>query len=204
MKSMLRCGLLILALLFSWDLSAQVPPIDELRQKLESEMVFIAEIEHRMYDPFSNTNSDFSGQIIIGLNAYKVISDQRSYLVFNGESKVYEPEEARLLVSDYDPEEDDNAPSRFLYEVDDVYTVDYKSHDKGSTVRLTSDDPFELYYEVIIEFDNQGMPLSIKAVDQANTELLTRFKNGRFSASADSFWSLEIPQGVEVIDLRDQ
>jgi outer membrane lipoprotein-sorting protein len=198
-----KSGFLLAVFLSSVQLFAQAPPIDALRQELESGKVYVARMNHKMYDSFSNSTTRFSGEIVIGINAYKVTSSERSYLVYNGESKVYETNENRLLISDYDPEEDDNAPSRFLYEVDDVYEINYRTLEQGSTVELTSNDPFELYYKVTIRFDADGNPLSVKAIDQADTELLTEFEDGRFVTPEQDLWKLDLPDGVEVIDLRE-
>jgi hypothetical protein len=47
------------------------------------------------------------------------------------------------------------------------------------------------------------MPLSIAAEDQADNRMTTRFNSGRFQADSVGVFRIDLPSGIERIDLRD-
>ena len=174
-------------------------PIEKIRQKLEADQVFTAWIMHTTTDSFTGEKMALSGSIYIGIDSYKIVSDTRSFLVKDSVSIVYEVEENRVLISDYNGEDDDNSPTRFLYAINDVYTQTWKGN---TQLNLISEDPFEMYTKVNIDFDTGGMPTSITAIDQTGSTQQSIFQKASFIDSKKMDWTIAYPDSAEIVDLR--
>lgn len=193
----------ILMLLFApVILHAQTPVFDQLREEFDSGRIFQAVFTHSYEDSYTGEENRTEGRIWIGEDSYRV-EGRDQVMVVDGEiSRVYDRSRERLLVSTYEEEEDDFAPSRMLQGVDESYRVT-ENEDAGNTqITLRSDDPFSLFASVEITLDSEGIPLTILAVDQADNRLITQFEDGRFSEPTPDLFELSIPEGTERVDLR--
>lgn len=197
------------ALIFMLCLAAAVKTeaqsLDSLRATFESGKVFTSTFEHLYKDTFTGENQATTGTIWIDSRQYKIISGNSIMVVDGDVSYVYDSTKDRVIISEYVEEDDDFAPSRMLQGVDSSYTVAEKTLEEGGTqVQMTSDDPFSIFSEVLIELNESGIPRRVEAVDQVENELVTTFFDGRFISASDTLFRFPNPEGAEVIDLRHE
>jgi outer membrane lipoprotein-sorting protein len=195
-------GLLFLLLCTVAPLNAQTPAFDLLKQKFEDGKIFNAVFSHEYEDSYTGERSQNQGEIWIGKDSYRVVGDEQIMIVDGEISRVYDGIRNRLLISEYDEEEDDFAPSRMLQGVDDSYSVEEESQNSGTVISLNSDDPFAIFITVEITIDQNGNPTLIRAVDQVENLLTTRFETGQFQESDPALFEMDIPENAERIDLR--
>lgn len=195
-------GLLFLLLCTVAPLNAQTPAFDLLKQKFEDGKIFNAVFSHEYEDSYTGEHSQNQGEIWIGKDSYRVVGDEQIMIVDGEISRVYDGVRNRLLISEYDEEEDDFAPSRMLQGVDDSYSVEEDSQNSGTVISLNSDDPFAIFITVDITIDQNGNPTLIRAVDQVENLLTTRFEAGQFQESDPALFEMDIPENAERIDLR--
>ncbi len=189
-------------LVYPVNLDAQTPAFDQLKQKFEEGYIFNAVFSHEYEDSYTGEHSQNQGEIWIGKDSYRVEGDEQIMIVDGEISRVYDGIRNRLLISDYDEEEDDFAPSRMLQGVDDSYNVEEVSVNSETIIRLTSDDLFAIFISVEITIDDHGNPVLIRAVDQVENLLTTRFETGQFQEADPDLFRMEIPNNAERIDLR--
>lgn len=195
------------ALLFSGSMqtvSAQdTPAFDRLKSAFEDGKIFYSDFSHRYEDSFTGETEQNEGIIWIGKEQYK-IEGSNQVMVVDGEiSRVYDGSKNRVIISDYIEEEDDFAPSRMLQGVDDSYSVEESALENGGTeIVLSSSDPFSIFERVTIQLDAEGNPTEIRALDQAENILVTRFSGGSFTEATEDLFTLETPEDAELIDLR--
>lgn len=183
-------------------LHAQTPAFDQLREEFDRERIFQAVFTHSYEDSYTGEENRTEGRIWIGKDSYRV-EGRDQVMVVDGEiSRVYDRSRERLLISTYEEEEDDFAPSRMLQGVDESYRVTEDENAGNTQITLRSDDPFSLFASVEITLDSEGIPLTILAVDQADNRLITQFEDGRFSDPTPDLFELSIPEGTERVDLR--
>jgi outer membrane lipoprotein-sorting protein len=192
------CFLIILPV----KLDAQTPAFDQLKLKFEEGNIFNAVFTHEYEDSYTGEHSQNQGEIWIGKDSYRVEGDEQIMIVDGEISRVYDGIRNRLLISDYDEEEDDFAPSRMLQGVDDSYSIGEESLNSGTLITLTTDDPFAIFISVEITLDGNGNPVVIRAVDQVDNLLTTRFETGRFQEADPELFEMEVPGNAERIDLR--
>lgn len=197
--------LLTICFLFTVEpLSAQDTPFEELRGKFESGQIFNGQFEHQSVDSYTEDTTSDRGRIWVGESRYKVRTQHQSVVVNGKTSMVYDDNRNRVIISRYEPEEDDFAPSRILNGIDSTYTVrEQEEQDDETYILLASDDPFAIYKEVEIYLAPDLIPRRIKAVDPADNVLITTFSGGRFIPSSEDIFLLDYPDGAEVIDMRN-
>ncbi len=199
----LTLSILAIVFFFSESALAQSEAFDKLRAKFAEGQVFSASFEHTYIDSYTNETSTSTGVIWIDQVGYKLEGDHQLILVDGELSKVYDELRNRLIISDYDPEEDDFAPSRMLSGLDDTYTPSQESLDNGNTlILLTTEDDFEVFVRVEIEVDQNLEPLKITAYDFAENVIITSFENGEFIDRSETLFQLDYPDDAEVVDMR--
>lgn len=197
--------LLALLLLFAAEtLQAQRAPLEELRQKFENGEIFNGQFEHRSIDSYTEDTTSENGNIWVGREEYKVRTSDQSVVVDGETSRVYNEKRNRVIISRYEPAEDDFAPSRILNGIDSTYTVQtQEERDSETYIVLSSDDPFAIYKEVEIFLAENLIPSRIRVVDPADNILITTFSDGKFISAAEDMFSLDYPDSAEVIDMRN-
>lgn len=181
----------------------QTPAFDRLKSMFEEGMIFRAEFSHRYEDSFTGETQQNEGQIWIGRDQYKIEGNNQVMVVDGDISRVYDATKNRVIVSDYVEEEDDFAPSRMLQGVDSSYVISESERPDGSySIMLESDDPFSVFQTVTITLNQNGLPTRIRALDQAENQLTTRFQDGEFVESSPGLFDLNEPEDAELIDLR--
>lgn len=182
--------------------SQDTPVFDRLKSAFEDGQIFQATFTHRYEDSFTGETQENEGTIWIGKERYKIEGNNQVMVVDGEISRVYDQDKNRVIISDYVEEEDDFAPSRMLQGVDESYSVREESMENGIEVTLESDDPFSIFTSVTIQLDSDERPVEIRATDQAENLLVTRFRQGEFSDPAEGLFILNAPDDAEKIDLR--
>jgi len=179
------------------------PNFDALKSEFENNRVFVADFTHQYEDAFTGETESAEGKIWIAKERYKIEGANQLMFVDGNTSQVYDGSKNRLIISDYIEEEDDFAPSRMLQGVDDTYSVEEEHGENGETeITLTSDDPFSIFRTVTIQLNASGEPVEIRAIDQADNSITTRFGNGGFTDYSDDLFEMNVPEDAEQVDLR--
>lgn len=178
------------------------PQFDRLKSSFENNNVFRADFTHEYNDTFTGDQQVTEGVIWVGKEQYKMRSGENFMLVDGEISRVYDSSKNRVIISDYEEEEDDFAPSRMLQGVDDSYSVEEHQENDQTVIELTSDDPFSIFIRVSIFLNSSGIPDRIVAIDQVENELITFFKQGEFIQQTPEIFQFQFPEDAEVIDLR--
>ncbi|MEX0608761.1 MAG: outer membrane lipoprotein carrier protein LolA [Balneolaceae bacterium] len=189
--------------LFFSGVNAQTPNFDELRSKFDQGLVFEAAFKHEFTDSYTGEVMYSSGNIWIDSVGYRLESEDQ-LLVVDGEiSRVYDSTRNRLIISEYNPEDDDFAPSRMLKGVDETYSISEEPVENGTKVILNTDDDFAIFLRVEILLDEQQNPLEITAYDISENIIVTSFKNGSFIEMDEGLYNLNYPEDAEIVDLRN-
>ena len=118
-------------------------------------------------------------------------------------STVYNKSQNKVIISQYDPEADDFAPSRYFSGNRDTYnSTDIINQDGTKTIKIITDDAFELFTEVEIRLSRDGNPVQIDAVDQMENTIRTTFRFGRFERIQEGVFSISYPSDAEIVDMR--
>ncbi len=165
--------------------------------------VFHARFTQKTVDSFTGNKSKRSGELWVAKNAYKVLSGQQEITVNGGISTVYDHKKDRVIISNYDPRDDDFAPSRFLNGVDSTYSIASQGKaGKHFFIKLHSDDPFSVFKKVAITLGKQSIPEKLKVVDSADNQIATTFSDGGFVPRKRGMFTLSYPDSVRIIDMR--
>ncbi|MDZ7772665.1 MAG: outer membrane lipoprotein carrier protein LolA [Balneolaceae bacterium] len=177
---------------------------EQLRERFENGEIFAAAFTHSYVDSFTGDSTSDSGRIWVGRQRYKVQTGNETVVVDGETSRVYDRNRNRVIISTYEPEDDDFAPSRILNGVDSTFTVETQER-RGNReyILLTSGDPFAMYRQVEIWLTPDLIPLRIRAVDPADNVITTAFSDGAFARPDSALFRLDPPDGAEVIDMRN-
>jgi len=185
--------------------TAQQAAFEELIERFNTGEIFYADFTHQYVDSYTGDSVSNGGTIWVGENKYKVRT-QHQLIVVDGEtSRVYDSRRNRVIISTYEPEEDDFAPSRILNGADSTYVIEDEQQKNGQIlITLMSEDPFAVFQKVDITLNSKFIPLRIFALDQAANRITTTFKKGTFISSRKGMFVLEYPDDAEIIGMRDQ
>lgn len=203
-RLLLFIGVMVCVAGFYRPAYAQQSVLDELTEKFKQGQIFHSDFSHHYIDSYTQDTTSSDGMIWVGNDRYKVRT-QNQYVVVNGEtSMVYDENRNRVIISNYEPAEDDFAPSRILSGIDSTFVVDHQEKNSDNIyILLTSDDPFAIYKEVEIILTPELIPQRIKALDPSDNVIITHFRNGRFVETEQGMFSLDYPDGAEVVDMRN-
>ena len=179
-------------------------PFQRLTKKFESGQIFQAHFTHETVDSYTGNKSKRTGEIWVGKTEYKVKSDAQEVAVNGKISRVYDHNRHRVIISKYNPEDDDFAPSRFLNGVDSTYII--KSQQKKGNhyiIKLRSDDPFAMFKKVNITLSLSDIPEKLYVVDTADNQITTTFSKGKFIRRQPGMFTISYPDSVKVIDMRN-
>ena len=198
----MRLLIFFLLMGISAPLSAQTN-FQKLRTTFEEGEVFEASFQHTYIDSYTEESTNSEGTVWINQVGYKLVSESQTIVVDGELSTVYDELRNRVIISEYEVEEDDFAPSRMLSDLDDTYTASEEVQSNGHTlITLKTDDDFAAFIQVEIEIDAQLRPLKITAYDIADNIIITTFTDGRFVADNGSIFALSYPEDAEIIDMR--
>lgn len=176
----------------------------DLKQTFEDGSIFKADFYHQTVDSYTQDTVGSDGRIWVGGQKYRVEADNKSVVVDGETSMVYDENRNRVIISNYEPEDDDFAPSRILNGVDSTFTVQtQEKRDNEIYILLSSDDPFAIYQEVEIFLSKSLVPKKIKAVDPADNVITTTFSDGIFMKPEEGMFTLSYPESAEKVDMRN-
>ena len=189
---------------FSNPLHAQQTAFDELKQRFDNGEIFHAEFSHQYIDSYTQDTVANKGTIWVGEDKYKVRTQNQSVVVDGETSMVFDDSRNRVIMSKYEPAEDDFAPSRILNGADSTYSIENQQRrDNKIYITLVSKDPFAVFQEVEITLMSDLTPLQIFAKDQADNLITTSFRQGKFIAPKQGMFHLDYPDGAEIVDMRN-
>lgn len=186
------------------SLTAQPDTFEKLKEKFERGQIFKADFTHEAVDSYTQDTTSDNGWIWIGQQRYKVRTDRQSVVVNGKTSMVYDDNRNRVIISKYEPAEDDFAPSRILNGIDSTFTVVTEEWQNDRYyIKLSSADPFAIYKKVEIYLSKDEIPQKIRAVDPVDNIITTKFRNGKFISAREGLFRLDYPEGAEIVDMRD-
>lgn len=195
----------LVILVFGGVATAQTPQFDALKQKMKSGLILSSDFNHYYTDSYTGETLESEGKIWISQESYKLESEDQILVVDGETSKVYDQGRNRVIISTYNEEDDDFAPSRMLNGVDDSYTVTEVKSSSGtsSTITMVTDDDFALFVKVEVVVNEKGIPTKIIAYDISENLIVTEFKNATFSTQSADLFQLNYPETAEIIDTRN-
>ena len=124
--------------------------------------------------------------------------------MINGElSKVLDRGRNRVIISEYDSELDDFAPSKIIGGLGNTYqVVDTKSRHNTQEFNLQSSDSFSTFEQISIRIDSGLKPVDLSALDMGANRMQTSFSEVKYLLSSSNLFELIIPEGAEIIDMR--
>jgi len=177
---------------------------DTLRSRFEKGELFQSQLNHLFIDSYTKDTTVTLGEIWIDKARYRLSTETGIIVVDGKTSHVFNPQKNQVIISTYNQEDDEYAPSRFLFGSLKEYVIrNGPTRNKNSTIIMTSDDPFALFTKVEIEFNEQAVPLRITAIDQSDNVIISRFSFGKFVTPSPQAFLLSYPKSAEVIDLRN-
>ncbi len=200
---MIKSIFVFLILFIAGGIHVQNSALDQLRDKLEAGEVLHGEMVHVFEDQYTGNVEEHTGRIWIGKDRYKIDVGTQQVLVIDDISRVYNEAENRLIISSYEPEEDDFAPSRLLNLSDEIFTIDERRENSKIIISLVTEDPFEELREVKIELGDNLIPESIQATDQTGNSYSTTFREASFDRPEEDVFTLEYPEDAEIVDMRE-
>ncbi len=178
--------------------------LDALRARFEKGELFHSQLNHQFVDSYTGDTLTTLGEIWIDKLRYKLQMPTGLVIVDGETSHVYNSDKNQVIISPYNPEEDDYAPSRFLYGSLEEYTIrNGPGNGKNAVIRLSSDDAFALFSDIEIELTEQSEPVRITATDQSGNVIISRFSFGKFQPNDSTQFLLNYPKSAEIIDLRN-
>lgn len=175
----------------------------ELKNRFQQGQVLQAEMSHIFVDAYTGETMRSTGDIWIGENRYKIEVDDQTVVVNGDISRVYNKRQNKVIISNYVPEDDDFAPSRFLAGVDHAYEIqEGRSGLADIQLTLISTDPFDVFTTVEIHLRGDLIPVKITAVDQTDNKFTTDFFEAQFITPTEDTFYFPHPDNADLIDLR--
>lgn len=198
-------AIMLLALTAVGPACAQQTAFGKLKQRFDDGEIFNAEFTHQYIDSYTQDTVASKGTIWVGEDKYKVRTQNQSVVIDGKTSMVFDDSRNRVIMSKYEPAEDDFAPSRILNGADSTYTLESQERRDGKVyITLVSEDPFAVFKNVKITLNGNLTPLEIFAKDQADNLITTSFKEGSFIAPKLEMFHLDYPEGAEIVDMRNK
>ncbi len=203
MAKAIHFGALLLISFLSFQPAQAQTPFQKLTHKFEEGLVFHADFTQHTIDSYTGNKTKQSGEIWVGKKRYRVTSGKKVIAVDGKTSRVYDQKRNRVIISKYDPSEDDFAPSRFLSGTDSTFTITkQQKQGNGYLIKLQSDDPFVIFKEVKIILNKQYIPRKLYVVDTADNKIITTFSDGSFIHRKSGMFALSYPESARIIDMR--
>lgn len=184
--------------------SEDTPALSALKKRFNEGMMYRAELSHQFTDAYTGETTNSYGTIWFTRDSYKIDTPDQVIIVNDLVSTVFNKQQNRVIYSNYNPEEDDFAPSRYFagnageYESEELVNAD-----GSTTITITTTDAFDQFKEVVIRVSRNGLPTQIDAIDQMDNTIKTTFRFGRFESSDQSIFAFQPPAGAEIVDMRE-
>lgn len=180
------------------------PVLAALKKRFNEGIMYRADLSHQFKDSYTNETTSSYGSIWFTRDSYKIDTPDQIIIVNNLVSTVLNKKQNRVIYSNYNPEEDDFAPSRyFAGDPGNYVSKEVGNSDGSTTITLVINDPFEQFKEVVIRVSIDGMPVQIDAIDQMENSIRTTFRFGRFERPSPALFAFQPPVGAEIVDMRE-
>ena len=193
----------IVVFLMTSSLPAQDNFLSLIQDKIRSGEVLSARFSHEFTDAYTQETSTNEGSIWIGWQQYR-IETAGQIIVVDGElSKVLDLGRNRVIISEYDSELDDFAPSKIIGGIGNTYQV-VKTTTRRNTqeFKLQSSDPFSTFEQMSIRVHSDLKPFDLSALDMGANRMQTSFSEVEYLPASTNFFELIIPEDAEVVDMR--
>ena len=200
----IRCWLSLIVTLFLGEpLLAQENYLNLIQDKLRNGAILSAQFNHEFLDAYTQEISRNEGSIWLGWQQYR-IETVGQIIVVNGElSKVLDRGRNRVIISEYDSELDDFAPSKIIGGLGNTYQlVDIKCRHNTQEFNLQSSDSFSTFEQMSIRINSDLKPVDLSALDMGANRMQTDFSAVKYLPSSNILFELIIPEGAEIIDMR--
>ncbi|NBW71023.1 MAG: outer membrane lipoprotein carrier protein LolA [Bacteroidetes bacterium] len=182
---------------------AQENYLEGVQQKIKEGNVFVASFDHQFTDGYTKEQSGSSGRVWLSWGQYRIETEGQIIVVDGKTSKVLDTNRNRVIISEYDSEFDDFAPSKILGGLGEEYRVEsIKRRAQREEFILMSNDSFSAFETIEITIDKELFPREVKALDMGANLIEMKFSSANYQILDDHFFQLQIPKGAEVIDMR--
>ena len=198
------CWLSLMMMLF-WggSLLAQETYLSLIQDKIRNGEILLAQFNHEFTDAYTQEKSQNEGSIWIGWQQYRIETAGQIIVVDGTYSKVLDRSRNRVIISRYDSELDDFAPSKIIGGLGNTYqVVDTKKRLNFQEYNLQSSDPFSTFEQISIRIDSELKPSSLTALDMGANRMQTSFSEVEYISVSVNLFELIIPENAEIVDMR--
>jgi outer membrane lipoprotein carrier protein len=201
---------ILLACMFTSAVRAQSASevVDRLKARFDETGVFSASFRQTVDDSFGNSGraTTLSGSILVGTHGYRVEMPDQIVVTDEITTWVYLIRDQQVIINDYVEDDGSFSPSQFIGDGADRYDArfaDVSSADHYVVV-LTPQSP-DSYIETATLWVRKGdyIVARIDVVDVNGASIQFEMSNVNFRPEVpDNAFQFDIPEGIEVIDLR--
>ncbi len=146
---------LMMMLFFGGSLLGQESYLSLIQDKIRNGEILSAQFNHEFTDAYTQEISQNEGSIWIGWQQYRIETAGQIIVVDGTLSKVLDRSRNRVIISEYDSELDDFAPSKIIGGLGNTYqVVDTKKRLNFQEYNLQSSDPFSTFEQMNIRIDS--------------------------------------------------
>ncbi|NBB88132.1 MAG: hypothetical protein GVY12_18185 [Bacteroidetes bacterium] len=180
----------------------------DLRDFYDTISALSASFTQQVQHPFGETQRA-AGRLFVEGHAFRIEMDEQT-IVADGETTwIHDLANGQVLVSPYEDDAATFAPSTLLLQLDESYeAVDAGSDERNGsllhTLTITSDAPEAMFTSLRLWYEPDALHILRVRAEDVNDTVLT-FDLSDVTLNPDlnaSLFTFEIPDDVEVIDLR--
>ncbi|MCZ6757635.1 MAG: outer-membrane lipoprotein carrier protein LolA [Bacteroidetes bacterium] len=178
--------------------------IERLRTRYDAVQAMRATFSQTTSSTFLDNVEHFEGDILIQGDQYRIEMSNQTIVTNTIVSWVFNRSENQVLINDYELDENTFSLTTFLDEFDSAYdVVSYEREDKLDVLVLKPQDPLSLFRDVTVWADGDVV-VRLDVVDMNDVEMKFELSDIIFNPElSDQTFIFSIPNGVEVIDLRE-
>ncbi|MCH8246746.1 MAG: outer membrane lipoprotein carrier protein LolA [Bacteroidetes bacterium] len=178
--------------------------IERLRTRYDAMQAMRATFSQTTSSTFLDNVEHFEGDILIQGDQYRIEMANQTIVTNTIVSWVFNRSENQVLINDYEPDENTFSLTTFLDEFDSAYdVVSYERKDKLDVLALRPQDPLSMFRDVTLWADGD-IVVRLDVVDMNDVKMKFELSDIQFNPElSDQTFIFSIPNGVEVIDLRE-
>ena len=178
--------------------------IERLRTRYDAVQAMRATFSQTTSSTFLDNEEHFEGDILIQGDQYRIEMANQTIVTNTIVSWVFNRSENQVLINDYEPDENTFSLTTFLDEFDSAYdVVSYERKDKLDVLALRPQDPLSMFRDVTLWADGD-IVVRLDVVDMNDVKMKFELSDIQFNPElSDQTFIFSIPNGVEVIDLRE-
>ncbi|MCZ6705983.1 MAG: outer-membrane lipoprotein carrier protein LolA [Bacteroidetes bacterium] len=178
--------------------------IERLRTRYDAVQAMRATFSQTTSSTFLDNVEHFEGDILIQGDQYRIEMSNQTIVTNTIVSWVFNRSENQVLINDYELDENTFSLTTFLDEFDSAYdVVSYERKDKLDVLALRPQDPLSMFRDVTLWADGD-IVVRLDVVDMNDVKMKFELSDIQFNPElSDQTFIFSIPNGVEVIDLRE-